>query len=123
MSAKPGRDARPSVDCGTLEEASCLDPECIAGLNFLRAQRYRVPSSDALDNELRTIEAHVGNLLFGRDTRTAVQDAIARPVIPHHQISQRAYELYEQRGSVHGYDLDDWLNAERELWSRALETD
>jgi succinate dehydrogenase flavin-adding protein (antitoxin of CptAB toxin-antitoxin module) len=30
-------------------------------------------------------------------------------------IARRAYELYEQRGGVHGHDLDDWLQAEREL--------
>jgi hypothetical protein len=24
-----------------------------------------------------------------------------------------AYELYEQRGMAHGYDFDDWLQAER----------
>ena len=27
----------------------------------------------------------------------------------------RAYELYEKRGREHGHDLDDWLQAEREL--------
>jgi len=31
------------------------------------------------------------------------------------QIQQRAYELYEQRGRTDGYDLDDWLQAEREI--------
>jgi hypothetical protein len=31
------------------------------------------------------------------------------------QIAQRAYELHVARGSQHGYDLDDWLNAEREI--------
>ena len=30
------------------------------------------------------------------------------------RIEQRAYELFEQRGSAHGKDLDDWLDAERE---------
>jgi len=30
-------------------------------------------------------------------------------------IAQRAYELYEARGSEPGRDLDDWLQAEREL--------
>lgn len=30
-------------------------------------------------------------------------------------ICQRAYELYEQRGSVHGNDLQDWLQAEAEV--------
>jgi hypothetical protein len=30
-------------------------------------------------------------------------------------IACRAYELYEERGRTHGHDLDDWLQAEREL--------
>ena len=33
---------------------------------------------------------------------------------PHEEIALRAYEIYLQRGSVHGQDLDDWLQAERE---------
>jgi hypothetical protein len=31
------------------------------------------------------------------------------------QIQQRAYELYERRGRKDGYDLDDWLQSEREI--------
>ena len=31
------------------------------------------------------------------------------------EIERRAYELYLTRGEVHGYDRDDWLQAEREL--------
>ena len=27
-------------------------------------------------------------------------------------IEEKAYELYEKRGKVHGHDLDDWLEAE-----------
>jgi len=30
-------------------------------------------------------------------------------------VARRAYELYESRGGEHGHDLDDWLQAEREL--------
>ena len=33
----------------------------------------------------------------------------------HSDIARRAYELYEGRGGEHGHDLDDWLQAEREL--------
>ena len=29
------------------------------------------------------------------------------------KIKKVAYELHKKRGSVHGYDLDDWLEAER----------
>ena len=31
------------------------------------------------------------------------------------RIRRRAYEIYEQRGGVHGFALDDWLLAEGEL--------
>jgi hypothetical protein len=31
------------------------------------------------------------------------------------EISQRAYELYLQRGSLPGHETDDWLQAEAEL--------
>lgn len=43
------------------------------------------------------------------------------------QIEQRAYELYLQRGCEHGRDIEDWLEAERELTElaelRAVETE
>jgi hypothetical protein len=31
------------------------------------------------------------------------------------EIRQRAYELHLERGCIHGCDLDDWHQAEREL--------
>lgn len=31
------------------------------------------------------------------------------------EIAQRAYEIYLQRGAADGSDVDDWLQAEREL--------
>ena len=31
------------------------------------------------------------------------------------QIRDRAYQLYEKRGKVHGFDVDDWLDAEAEV--------
>ena len=30
-------------------------------------------------------------------------------------IAKRAYELFERRGCAHGFDLEDWITAEREL--------
>ena len=34
------------------------------------------------------------------------------------EIQLRAYELYVERGGIHGFDTDDWLQAERELSAR-----
>ena len=31
------------------------------------------------------------------------------------EIRRRAFEIYRERGAIHGRDLDDWLQAEREL--------
>ncbi|MGA9521374.1 MAG: DUF2934 domain-containing protein [Myxococcaceae bacterium] len=31
------------------------------------------------------------------------------------EIARRAYELYLARGGVHGYEQEDWFQAEREL--------
>jgi hypothetical protein len=38
---------------------------------------------------------------------------------PPDAIAKRAYELYLQRGSVPGYELEDWLQAEAELTAAA----
>jgi len=35
--------------------------------------------------------------------------------VTHADIARRAYDLYLSRGTGHGHDLDDWLQAEREL--------
>ena len=35
-----------------------------------------------------------------------------RPDSEYQEVARVAYELYEQRGRVDGYDLDDWLKAE-----------
>jgi hypothetical protein len=32
-------------------------------------------------------------------------------------VEKRAYEIYQERGGDHGADLDDWLEAERQLTS------
>ena len=34
------------------------------------------------------------------------------------QIRERAFEIHIERGGIHGCDLDDWLQAERELQER-----
>jgi hypothetical protein len=31
------------------------------------------------------------------------------------RIAQRAYEIYERRGHADGHELDDWLEAERQV--------
>ncbi len=33
----------------------------------------------------------------------------------HEKIAKRAYEIFQARGGVHGYHLDDWFQAEKEI--------
>lgn len=47
--------------------------------------------------------------------RKSVRKVTATEETSHQSIAVRAYDLYIQRGSTHGWDLDDWLQAEREL--------
>lgn len=49
-----------------------------------------------------------------------------RPAVPSEpqiitaaDIARRAYEIYESRGRIDGAQLDDWLEAERQLLSAA----
>jgi len=36
------------------------------------------------------------------------------------EIRQRAYEIHLERGGVHGWDQDDWLQAEQEIAKKYL---
>lgn len=36
------------------------------------------------------------------------------------RIANRAYELYVQRGHEHGHDLEDWLEAERQILPKKI---
>jgi hypothetical protein len=40
----------------------------------------------------------------------------------HDAIAKRAYELYLERGSVPGYEMEDWLAAEAELTAASVNT-
>ena len=52
-----------------------------------------------------TMQTAESNVLAGNQTAN----------LPDHDIAQRAFELYCARGCQHGHDIDDWLQAEREL--------
>ena len=45
-------------------------------------------------------------------------NAVGTPQDALEQIRRRAYELFEQRGYQHGFDEQDWLQAESEVLSR-----
>jgi Protein of unknown function (DUF2934) len=47
--------------------------------------------------------------IFSSDRSTSTEG------LSREKIAQRAYELYLARGGAHGSELEDWLQAEREL--------
>ena len=44
-----------------------------------------------------------------------MSDASNRKTPTHEEISVRAYEIFEERGSIPGDDVSNWLEAEAEL--------
>jgi len=50
-------------------------------------------------------------------SETAVPAALKKfqPVPSHEQISQRAYEIYQNGGYANGRDQQDWFRAEQEI--------
>jgi hypothetical protein len=69
------------------------------------------------DDELRNRREALRRQWDAKQRRSApaVAVAIAVPDVTAHDIAVRAYELFEQRGGAHGHDVEDWLQAEREL--------
>jgi hypothetical protein len=47
---------------------------------------------------------------------------IEQKEISRQDIAQRAYELYVQRGGEPGYDVQDWVRAEKELGAGTVAT-
>lgn len=53
-----------------------------------------------------------------KTTAPKMTSAAPAPSAPtHDDIARRAYELFEARGGLHGFHMQDWLTAESELSS------
>ena len=50
--------------------------------------------------------------------RVSVPDDAHEQTVPEERIRNRAHAIYEERGAAPGRDVDDWLQAERELRSQ-----
>lgn len=50
-----------------------------------------------------------------KESAEAAAETVETPQPTIEEISQRAYEIYLERGGAHGSDVEDWLQAEREL--------
>lgn len=56
-------------------------------------------------------------------TQPTTQPATSHRVqVPHERIAQRAYEKWMKRGCPHGTDMQDWIEAEKELMAEMART-
>ena len=58
---------------------------------------------------METLDLHAARI------QSHAQDTSASRTPSHEEISLRAYEIYLERGGHPGNEMDDWLQAEREL--------
>jgi Protein of unknown function (DUF2934) len=94
------------IDPSNVLRSHANDPELrnVSLRNFITL-RHDSPTNERLRAEYVAIGNRGAMLLFNTLLGPATHDEIAR----------RAYEIFEERGRLHGHDLDDWLQAEREL--------
>jgi hypothetical protein len=77
-----------------------LDPRSPSLYTFFVCKQRGTPMTKAAESRIPS------------STRTRTTSG---PVASADQIAQRAHEIFIARGSAHGRDLDDWLQAEQEL--------
>jgi hypothetical protein len=55
--------------------------------------------------------------IVGHGVESQTEEHAVSPVRPlsTEKIRQRAFEIHIERGGIHGCDLDDWVQAEKEL--------
>jgi hypothetical protein len=55
------------------------------------------------------------------ETRSEALTTAVHPTVE--EIEARAYQIYTERGGADGHDMDDWLQAERELFAKYQRTE
>ena len=63
--------------------------------------------------EMESIETDTGKQ--GTESQPSWSRGNGEPSPTRAEIGHRAYEIFLERGSVHGHDLDDWLQSKHEL--------
>jgi hypothetical protein len=63
----------------------------------------------------RTAEQREPSIAAKRFPLSATRNEPKRRTFTEEEVRLRAYEIYQRRGGAAGNDLDDWLQAEREL--------
>jgi hypothetical protein len=63
------------------------------------------------------------NEMAAKKTPTRVKTASSdEPISFHDAIALRAYAIFLERGCVHGWDVEDWLEAEQQLLAESKKT-
>ena len=100
------------------------EPNGLKVLRELRAQNYRGKvvllagmSVSSLISETWHfgVEQVIGGFQGNGESHHLDQVESAIKIALHSDIAKRAFELYEASGHPHGKDLDDWLEAERQI--------
>jgi hypothetical protein len=87
--------------CLTATEKSSCATETAPHMSQISSTSTQPPVSHG-----PTVERRIATALWNQDERNRI-------------IAMKAYELFCSRGCEHGFDLDDWLSAEREQSSEA----
>jgi hypothetical protein len=66
-------------------------------------------TSHGKGKRMETLDLHAGRI------QSQAEDTSANHTPSREEIRLRAYEIYLERGGFPGNELDDWLQAEREL--------
>ena len=115
MSKKRVPSVRPPVRPPPLDARPKNQPLAVPRTQDLR----RVPASPATSDR--------GAIETAKSTKSTTDDAVTtagdrsknspteRASVTDRDIARRAYDLYLTRGCEHGHDVEDWLQAERDL--------
>ncbi|HXM21026.1 MAG TPA: DUF2934 domain-containing protein [Terriglobales bacterium] len=75
--------------------------------------KAKTPSTNPTNKQVITMP-EAGSVPLARKT-SPLNDS---PVDVAAQIRERAYQLYQERGTTPGHENEDWLRAEREILTR-----
>jgi hypothetical protein len=71
----------------------------------------------------QNIVANAESVLTGGDQPGEAEQERSKSAPTLQQIRERAFEIHIERGGFHGMDLDDWMQAERELQEKYKNND
>jgi hypothetical protein len=78
-----------------------------------RAKKTTTTNNDSTSSKQVITMPEAGSIPAARKTAAPLSNPT--PIDLDDQIRRRAYQLYEERGRVSGFEHEDWLQAEREI--------